>query len=73
MQYAAPPSQPRLDDYVLVGTTGDIGEVTEVISTGADQQFVISIWPPPDSAQHVAGTVMHRVCTRDDLAPARMP
>ena len=73
MQHAGAPWQPRLDDYVLVGATGDIGEVTEVLGTGVDQQFVVSIWPPPDNARHAAGTVMHRVCTRDDLAPARMP
>ena len=73
MQHAGAPWQPRLDDYVLVGATGDIGEVTEVLGTGVDQQFVVSIWPPPDTASHAAGAVMHRVCTRDDLAPARMP
>ena len=73
MQRAAPPWQPRLDDYVLVGATGDIGEVTEVIDTGADRQFVVSIRPPPNNAKRIARTVMHRVCTRDGPAPARMP
>ena len=73
MQDAGAPWSPQLGDYVQVSITGDIGEVTEVINTGVEQQFVVSIWPPPDSARHAAGTVMHRVCTRDDLAPARMP
>jgi hypothetical protein len=64
---------PRLGDLVLVSVTGDLGEVTEVTGSGPDQRFVVAIWSPPDSTQHAAPTVMHRVCTRDDLAPARMP
>ncbi len=73
MQDTGAPWSPQLGDHVLVGATGDIGEVTEVLGAGADQRFVVSIWPLPDSTRHAAGTVMHRVCTRDDLAPARMP
>ena len=73
MQDADAPWPPRVGDYVHVATTGATGEVTEVVGAGADQQFVVAIWPPPESSPPTAGAVAHRLCTLDDLAPVGRP
>ena len=73
MQDATAPWPPRVGDDVHVNTTGATGEVAEVVGAGAGRRFVVAIWPAPASPQHVAQTVMHRVCRLDELAPVRMP
>ena len=64
---------PMLSDHIHMVATINIGEVTEVLGAGDGRRFVVAIWPVPESPQHVAQIVMHRVCRLDDLAPARMP
>ena len=71
MHDAGIPWPPAAGDYVSVTATGVTGEVTEVIGTGADQRFVVSIWPPPDSPP--SATVQHRFCTVSDISPVRSP
>ena len=73
MQDTGAPWSPQVGNHVLVSATGDIGVVMEITDAGDGRRFVVAIWPAPDSAQHVAQTVMHRVCRLDELAPARMP
>ena len=73
MRDAGTPWQPQLGEDVLVGATGDIGEVTGVIGTGADRQFVVAIWSPPGDSASEVHAVHHRLCRLDELAPARMP
>ena len=73
MQDAGAPWPPRVGDDVHVITTGATGEVTEVVGTGAGQQFVVPIWPAPERPPSAAQSVAHRFCTLDELAPVRRP
>ena len=72
MQETTPPWVPCVREYVQVRATGATGEVIEVVDTGAGPQFVVAIWPAPDSSP-TAQSVAHRFCTLDELAPAGRP
>jgi hypothetical protein len=65
---------PRVDDYVYVATSDELGLVREVAGRGDTLRFLVSVYPQverpsPRARQLVARSPLLVLCRLDELAP----
>jgi hypothetical protein len=78
MQYPDIPWPPRVNDYVFVAATGELGLVTTVAGRDDTLRFLVRIYPPAEKAspraRHLTATsTLQLVYRLNELEPDARP